>query len=223
MKDFDISEYLKGEEVYLENLRIENCRIAVLQAEWRKTKLVISNCTLHNVVFDNHCGRGYVEITGSEFDNCSFSDSLGNGHLTVKDSLFQNTLFENVYLSDNAGIGSSIKCSSFLDCSWKNVILQWNIGFYGVEINGGRVENSSFVGQVMDGCQITHFQMEDVDMKLMLIQNRLENVIFKNVMLNGYMSSKNTKRENIFNKCDTGGFGYTEELSGFLSLDFYLD
>lgn len=223
MKDFDVSEYVRDEDIYLENLKIENCRIAGLQAEWNKRKLVISKCTLQNVVFDNHCGRGYVEITESAFANCSFYDTLGNGHLTVKDSLFQNSLFENVYMSENPEIESCIESSKFLDCRWENVILQWNIGFYGVEIYGGRVENSSFVGQVMDRCQISHLQMENVDLKLMLIQNRLENVEFENVILNGYMSGKNTKRENIFNECDISGFRYTEELSGFLSLDFYLE
>lgn len=223
MKDFDVSEYLRDEDIYLENLKIENCRIAGLRAEWNKRKLVISKCTIQNVVFDNHCGRGDMEITESGFVNCSFYDTFGNGHLTVKDSLFQNSLFENVYLSENAERGSSIKCSRFLDCSWKNVILQWNIGFYGVEVYGGRVENSSFVGQVMDGCEISHFRMGNVDLKLMLIKNKIENVEFENVILNGYMSSKNTKRENIFNECDISGFKYTEELSGFRALDFYLD
>jgi hypothetical protein len=223
MKDFDVLKYLRGEDVYLENLKIENCRITGLQEEWDKRKLLISKCTLQNVVFDNHCGRGYVEITDSTFENCSFYDTLGNGHLTVKDSLFQNSLFESVYLSEDARIGSSIERSKFLDCSWKNVILLWDIGFYGVEIYGGRVENSNFVGQVMDECQISQFQMENVDLKLILIRNRLEHVEFKNVVLNGYMSGKNSAKENIFKGCDTSGLKYTKELSGFLDLNFYLD
>lgn len=223
MNDFAVSEYLRNEDIYLENLEIENCRIAEMQADWNKRKLIISKCTLQNVDFDNHCRRGYVEIIDSAFTNCSFYDTLGNGHIIVKDSQFQNCQFENVYLSENAGRGSSITYSKFSNCSWKNVILQWNIGFYGVEIYGGSVENSSIVGQVMDGCQILHLQMKNVDLKLMLIQNRLENMEFENVVLNGYMSGKDTKKENIFKECDLCGFRYTEELSGFFDLDFYLE
>lgn len=79
----------------------------------------------------------------------------------------------------------------------------------------GSVENSRFIGQAMSGCQISHLQMVNIDLKLMLMQNRLENVKFENVILNGYMSGKNTKKENIFKECDMSGFSYTEELSGF--------
>ena len=223
MKEFDIAKYMKGEGIYLENLKIENCKIAGIQSEWAKRKLVIFKCTFINVVFDNACGRGFVEIKESTFTGCSFHDTLGNGGLSIEDSLFQNSIFENVYLSENAGLETCIERSKFLGCCWKNVVLQWNIEFWDVEIYGGRVENSRFIGQAMSGCQISHIQMVNIDLKLMLMQNRLENVKFENVILNGYMSGKNTKKENIFKECDMSGFSYTEELSGFLALDSYLD
>lgn len=61
MEDFDATKYWKDGVLYLENLKIQNCRFAALQSEWGKKVLVMKKCVFENVVFDNHCGRGFFK------------------------------------------------------------------------------------------------------------------------------------------------------------------
>ena len=96
-KDFDISQYLNDGVVSLENLNIADSTIAALQMEWIKNSLVMQRCSFENVVFENHCGRGFVEMSDCEFTNCVFHDTLGNGELDVQQCIFTNCTFDGVW------------------------------------------------------------------------------------------------------------------------------
>lgn len=61
MEDFNTTKYWQDGVLYLENLKIQNCRLVSLQSEWVKKSLVMKKCVFEKVVFDNHCGRGLRE------------------------------------------------------------------------------------------------------------------------------------------------------------------
>ncbi len=100
MEDFDATKYWKDGVLYLENLKIQNCRFAALQSEWGKKVLVMKKCVFENVVFDNHCGRGFFQIDHCEFLDCTIYDTLGSGKLDMQTCSFKDCVFEGVSLRD---------------------------------------------------------------------------------------------------------------------------
>ena len=215
-KDFDISEYLKDGVVYLENLRIEDHRIAGLQTEWRKTGFVIVKCVFNNVEFDNHCGRGYARIEGCEFINCVFHDTLGSGRLEVEKNVFRNCIFEGVSI---CGVNvSRIANCSFLNCDFNKIDLKWKTALYDLEIDGGKIEHSSIVRGSIKRIKISDMHMEHMQLRGNFYQNRMESVVFKDVSLVGNMGDTGTEKENIFVDCDTDEFIFKEGSLGFESL-----
>lgn len=215
-RDFDISKYLKDDKVCLENLRIENCRIAGLQSEWAKKELVIIKCILDNVVFDNHCGRGYVNIQKSEFINCVFHDTLGSGNLEVRESIFTNCTFADMNIR-GVSVSSVAKCH-FTDCDFNNVDLKWNFSLYESEINGGKIDHCSIAEGYVSEIKVSDLQIEHVQLNGAFEQNRMESVIFKDVLLVGSMGEAGSEAENVFIDCDMDGFMFKEGSLGFESL-----
>lgn len=216
-KVFDLSEYLEDNTICLEDLKIQNCRIDGLCSAWAKKELVITNCIFEHVTFDNHCGRGYVRMEGSEFTDCTFHDTLGSGKLEVEKCTFTKCAFENMSIS---GVGISIlwKCH-FTECDFCNVDLKWHFAIYGLEMNGGKIENTSIVTCSITEIKMSHMRLEHVRLCGGLKQNRMESVVFQDVFLEGSMGEEGSGKENQFINCDMDGFSFQEggEL-GFESL-----
>lgn len=215
-KDFDISEYLKDDVVYLENLRIENSRFASLQSEWAEKRLVITKCIFENVVFDNHCGRGYIKIRESEFNDCSFYDTFGTGKFDVEQNIFRECLFDGISIH---GVEVSyIAKSKFISCNFKNLDIKWKTALYDLEIIGGTIKQSCIVRGSMRKIKVTDVQIEDVQLKGNFKQNRMESVVFKSVFLEGSMAESGSDEENIFLNCEMGGLSFKEGIVGVESL-----
>jgi len=218
-KNLDISEYMKDGVVSLENLHITDCRIIGLQSEWAKNSLVMKKCSFEKVVFENHCGRGFVEINDCEFTNCAFHDTLGNGKLEVEQSRYTNCMFEGIRLN-GMGESSEISQSRFLNCNFINIDLKWKIELFELELNGGKIEHFCLAGQqYITRNQIFDMQIEDMQIwGEFFNRNQMENVVFKDVVLTGKKGEVGSKEENIFINCDTKGLTLSEGTLGFESL-----
>jgi len=216
-KDFDVSGYLKDGVIYLDNLKVEDCRFAALQSEWKKKKVVMKKCVFNNVEFDNHCGRGFLDIKECEFKNCTFHGMLGMGMFKVWASIFNNCIFEE--FSTGGTLVSMIGRSRLFQCTFHNIDLKWSISIYKTEINGGKIEHSRIVKTSISESQFTHMQMEDVEIRGGYDENRMESVIFKNVVLRGSMGEESVNNQkNIFVDCDTEGFTFIKESLGLDSV-----
>lgn len=209
MEDFDATRYLKNGMVYLEDLKIQNCRFATLQSEWIKDYLLIKKCVFEKVVFDNHCGRGFFQIDNCEFLDCIFYDTLGSGKLDVQTCSFKNCEFEGVSLHD-AHLSRISKCK-FSGCNFKNMDLKWKIALFGIEMKDGKIEHSCIIEGGISDNQIYNMQIEDVQLSGGFYNNRMESVIFKNVHLVGEKGMKGSDNENIFVNCDTKNLSFVED------------
>lgn len=218
-KDFDISQYLEDGVISLENLNIADSKMAAMQTEWAKNTLVINKCSLENVEFDNHCGRGFVEITDCEFTNCVFHDTFGNGRLEVKQCTFTNCTFEGVSLNGTCDSSEISQCK-FFDCKFHHIDLKWKIELFELELNGGRIDQFCLAGQqYITGNRIYNMQIENMKMwGEFFNQNRIENVVFRDVVLTGSKGEAGTKQENTFINCDVNGLTFAEGTLGFESL-----
>ena len=212
-KDFDISQYLNNGVVSLENLNIADSTIAALQMEWIKNSLVMQRCSLENVVFENHCGRGFVEMSDCEFTNCVFHDTLGNGKINVEQSTFTNCIFEGICLN-GAFTSSKISQCKFNNCKFLNIDIKWVMSLYDSELIGGEIKQLSLVGHgYMTRVQISNMQIEG--MKIWgeyFYEDRIENTVLRDVVLIA------KKHEINFINCDEEGLTLTEGTFGFESL-----
>ena len=218
-KYLDISQYLNDGVISLENLNIANSTIMALQMEWTKNSLDMKNCSLENVVFENHCGRGSIEISDCKFTNCVFHDTLGNGKLDVKQSIFTNCTFERICLNGTCDSSEISQCK-FFNCKFHQIDLKWKIELFELELNGVKIDQLCLAGQqYITGNRIFNMQIENMKMwGEFFNQNRIENVIFKDVVLTGNKGEAGTKQENIFIDCDVKGLTFVEGTLGFDSL-----
>ncbi len=209
MEDFNTTKYWQDGVLYLENLKIQNCRLVSLQSEWVKKSLVMKKCVFEKVVFDNHCGRGFFQIDNCEFLDCTIYDTLGSGKLDVQRCSFKNCVFEGMSLHD-AHLSRISKCK-FLGCNFKNVDLKWRVALFGIEMKEGKIEHSCIMEGGISDNQIYNMQIEDVELSGSFYNNRMESVMFKNVHLVGEKGMKGSEKENIFVNCDTKSLSFVED------------
>lgn len=199
LHDFDFSQFKSKDEILVENLRIENCRITGIQCKF----LRILKCNFKNVVFDNSIYEVYTNIKNCEFNGCIFHDTFEGDdlELAIGDSVFSNCLFEGISYQ-SFSIQSNITNCKLLDCHFKNIQIKGDLCFTGLEINGGEVEHFHFYGNQILQNNLFDIKLKDVSLVGALIQNKMENVIFKNVTLKGY------NMDNTFLNCDTNEFTF---------------
>lgn len=212
-KDFRIAQYWNDGVLIMEDLHIVDYRIAELQMEWTKNSLEMKRCSLENVIFDNHCGRGVVEINDCEFTNCVFYDTIGNGKLNVEKSTFTNCTFEGIHLN-GAFDSSRISQCKFFNCRFHHIDLKWKTSLYDLELKDGEIKQFCLVGQsYITRVQISNMQIEG--MKVWgecFYENKIKNTTFKDVVLIA------NKHEISFIDCDKKGLTFAKGTLGFESL-----
>ena len=80
----------------------------------------------------------------------------------------------------------------------------------------GKIEQSCIIEGGISDNQIYNMQIEDVELSGGFYNNRMESVIFKNVLLMGEKGFKGSEKGNICMNCDTKGLTFVEDNLRFL-------
>ena len=200
MQDFDYSQYIINDGVVLENLNLKNCKISGIA----NRNLIIRNCNLEDVVFDNHYSEGYITYEECHFSKCHFNDTYeGNAiELIVINNIFEDCLFENIKYYLCAG-QSEVCESKFTNCTFRNILIDGCICFCGLEMCGGSITYSNLHGELIHN-QFANMKMEQVDLKGAFVRNEMKNIFFKEAILHiHYMHDR--YKDNKFIECNSDG------------------
>lgn len=192
MENFDFSRFISGNEMLMENLNIENCRISGIKSEF----LRIVNCNFKNVVFETSFCEQYITVRNCEFKDCIFKDTFEGDdlELSIGDSAFSDCLFEDVSYQ-SWQVQSNITNCKLTNCDFKNIHIEGDICFVGLEMTGGKIENFKFSGNQILQNDFSNIHMSDVNVNCSLIKNKMEKCDFKNVTLEGY------NKDNTYIEC----------------------
>lgn len=201
-REFDLSEYLKDDEVYLENVRLENCRLV----SSGDNGIVFRKCVFQNVIIDGNNEKWGNETAFYECElrNCIFRGDFGETYLVWEENFFKNCLFENINIECGDDM-STIVDNGFFDCNFKNVKLNQDIEFLEQTISGGKMQNVLLISSSMSRNLFSKIQMEQVIIRALYSENVMDSIIFKDVMLEWELEDDNYPDENLFYQCDTSG------------------
>lgn len=190
------------DKVFVENISIENCIITGIQCGF----LTFLKCSFKNVVFENSLYEVYTCMENCEFVDCKFHDNFeGNDlELVIRGCTFSDCLFENISYNSIQVQSNIINCK-MINCNFKKIQIEGDLCFIGLEISGGKVEDFRFTGNQILANEISNMQIKDANLNVALIKNKMENVIFENVILKGY------DKENTFTNCDKSGFTFIQD------------
>lgn len=192
VKDFDFSHFISKDECLLENLNIENCRISGIESGF----LRIVKCNFKNVVFETSFCEQYITVRDCEFKDCTFGDTFEGEdlELSIGDSVFSDCLFENVRYQ-SWQVQSDITNCRLTNCNFKNIQIEGDICFVGLEMSGGKIEHFNFSGNQILQNNFYDMHMSDVNINGALIKNKMKKCEFKNVMSEGY------NKDNTYIEC----------------------
>lgn len=201
MQNFDYSRYIINEEVILEDLNLKDCRIFGIT----NSNLQIYNCNLENVSFDNHFLEGYITFEGCNFCKCHFHDTYeGNAiELNVMDNVFEDCIFENIKYCLCAG-QSQVNESKFTNCTFRNILIDGQICFIGLEMCGGGMTHLDLHCESIMGNQFTDMKMEKINLNRGFIKNKMKNIVFDEVVLHTSDYEK-MYGESVYLECNTNG------------------
>lgn len=205
MNVLDPTEYIIKGNLRLKNLILENYVITNI----RSKKVQLHMSTFRNVIFENHFEDNDVVIKKCTFINCSFHDAFGNdSNLEMQDCMFQDCLFENVSM-DIKGEISTILNVQIINCTFKNMDLKGSFEISYLDVSRGMMEDIDCLGSDLSYSRFSNVMLKNVNLKLALLNNKFESVIFQSVTLKGCMGLGG-KNENEFLQCDTSGFTFIE-------------
>lgn len=201
MQDFDYSQYIINGEMVLENLDLKDCKISGIT----NRNLVICNCNLTNVVLDNHFSEGYITFEGCRFLKCHFYDTyVGNAiELIVVNNAFEDCIFENIKYNLCAG-QSEVQESKFTNCTFRNIAIDGQMCFIGLDVCGGSIIHLDLHCENIMNNQFTDMKMEQVNINRGFIKNKMNNIVFDEVVLHTSNYEKMYK-DNEFVECNTDG------------------
>lgn len=198
-KEFRLSAFAVEGGYRLENQTVENCRIMGIQ--YRNFDFI--DCRFHKVIFENafegETGQ-YVNIQGCEFTDCEFRNQyrgIGvrlNLHCNVfTDCRVINTVYHG-YMEP-----SEIRSNRFINCHFRSIEIQGNVSLSGLEMTGGSIRYIDYIGSSITQSTFSGITMEDILVKAALTDNRMENVVFRDVTIRGSGDDRN-ELENCTNR-----------------------
>jgi len=202
IKEFDLSEYLRDEEICMENTSLENCRLV----SPRGNGLMLRKCIFQNVIIDGDCEKwgDTAEFYECEFRNCVFRGNFRGVYLVWEENLFKDCLFENIFIE----VGDDESCitdNGFFDCNFINVNFVQDIEFLSQTIIGGKMQNVRLIMTHMTGNLFSKMQMEQVNIIALYDENVMDSVVFRDVMLEWESEDNDYLDENLFYQCNTNG------------------
>lgn len=153
---------------------------------------------VHGVV-----GRGREIVTGIyqegthrlvPVDKCMIEDQKADLELSIGDSVFSGCLFENVRYQ-SWQVQSDITNCRLTNLNFKNIQIEGDICFVGLEMSGGKIEHFNFSGNQILQNDFYDMHMSDVNINGALIKNKMKKCEFKNVMSEGY------NKDNTYIEC----------------------
>lgn len=203
MQNFDYSRYIINDGVVLENLNLKNCKITGIT----NRDLEIRNCIFEKVVFENHFSKGYrcVAFEECNFSKCRFYDTFEEKiiELIVINNVFEECIFENIKYCVCTG-QSEVCESKFTNCTFKNILIDGQICFIGLEMCGGGMTYLDLHCESIMGNQFTDMKMEKININRGFIKNRMKNIVFDEVVLHTSDYEK-MYGESVYIECDTNG------------------
>lgn len=164
-------------------------------------------CIFENLLFENQCGRGFVEITDCEFEKCTFTGTLGKGKITVRNSIFSDCTFEKFHI--NSVDTSMISKCKFIECIVRNIDLTWSFVIRKTEITGGVIENLRIIDSLIKGNIFANLRMENIEMIGSCEENKMSYIVLKNITVTE--EKKDFMQKNIFENCNTGEFIFIQD------------
>lgn len=211
IKDYDLLEYLKDEEIYMENINLASCKLVSSE----DYGIMLKKCVFQNVIIDGNNGTwgNATVFKECEFRNCIFRGDFGEIYLEWSENFFKDCLFENINIEYGGDI-SSIDDNGFLNCNFKNVKLNQDIHLLHLTINGGTIYNLSLFSTHMRANLFSNLLMEHVKIQALYNNNIMDFVNFKDVLLEWESEDDNYSDENIFFQCDTNGLTCQKHVGG---------
>lgn len=203
IRKVNLLEYLKDDEIYLENVSLKNCRLVSPEGY----DLQFRKCIFQNVVIDGDLEEwgNAAEFYECEFRNCIFRGDFGETYFVMEENYFRDCLFENINIECEDDT-STITANGFFDCIFKNVNLNQIIEFLEQTISGGKMQNVLLYSSDMSRNLFSNIQMQKVKIQALYNENVMDSVIFKDVLLEWESEDDSYSDENIFFQCDTSGF-----------------
>ncbi len=184
-KEFDLSAFAVDGGFRLEDQTVENCRI--IGTQYRNFDLI--HCIFRGVVFENAFqGRPgqYVNIRDCCFTDCEFRDQYRGKaiRLTCCYNTFTDCLIVNmVYRSYEER--AEICGDRFINCHFRNIEIQGDVRVYDMEATGGSARYVDYLGRSISRCTFSDMCFEDMLIKADLTDNRMGNVLFRDVTVRG--------------------------------------
>lgn len=191
VKEFRLSAFAVDGGFRLENQTVENCGIMGTQYN----NFAFIKCTFHGVVFENTfvgAPGQYVHIRDCEFTDCEFRDQY-RGIATRL--ICYNNIFTDCRVVNMVYHGyeeqSEICGNRFIDCCFRGIEIQGDIRVSGMEAIGGSMRYVDYIGSRITRSTFTDMSIEDILIKANLTDNRMENVLFRDVTVRGNDNDRN--------------------------------